>query len=227
MEMEIVVPDQVPVMTLPDIAFFPQALLPLHIYEPRYRQMLADTLAESRLIAVAGLDQKRLNDEGAFEPPHRIATVGIIRACQKNHDGTANLLLQGLCRAEITHITTDEPYRLIKIRALSSRDTADSPETKALRRELFQLLSDKREAGGHLPKEMTEFLHTVDDPETFVDLAAFSLCENPAIRQQLLETLDVGARLELFNQQLRDEIEVLRLRDELQGDLPDDRITEN
>ena len=87
MDMEIVVPDQVPVMTLPDVAFFPQALLPLHIFEPRYREMLDDTLASSRLLAVAGLDQQRVNDEGAFEPPHRIATVGIIRACQKNDDG--------------------------------------------------------------------------------------------------------------------------------------------
>ena len=85
----------------------------------------------------------------------------------------------------------------------------------------------KRQVGGNLPEEMTEFLHTVEDPETFVDLAAFSLCENPTIRQQLLETLDVGTRLKLFNQQLRAEIEVLRLRDELQGDLPDDRISEN
>lgn len=227
MEMEIVVPDQVPVMTLPDVAFFPQALLPLHIFEPRYREMLADTLASSRLLAVAGLDQQRVNDEGAFEPPHRIATVGIIRACQKNDDGTSNLLLQGLCRAEITDIATDEPYRLVRIRTLSSRICENPAEAKDLRTELARLLALKRDIGGRMPAEMAEFLRTIDDPETFVDLAAFSLCENPTIRQQLLETLDVGLRLELFNQHLRAEIEVLRLRDELQGDLPDDSISNN
>jgi ATP-dependent Lon protease len=227
MEMEFVVPDQVPVMTLPEVAFFPQALLSLHIFEPRYRQMLADTLASSRLLAVAGLDQQRLNDGGAFEPPHRIATLGIIRACQKSDDGTSNLLLQGLCRAEITEISTDEPYRLIRIRALCSRICEKPGEAKDLRTELARLLALKRDSGGRMPAEMTEFLRTVDDPETFVDLAAFSLCENPTIRQQLLETLDVGARLELFNQHLRTEIEVLRLRDKLQGDLPDDSISDN
>ncbi len=227
MEMEIVVPDQLPVMTLPNVAFFPQALLPLHIFEPRYRQMLADTLASSRLIAVAGLDQQRLHDEGAFEPPHRIATVGIIRACQKNDDGTSNLLLQGLCRAEITQISSDEPYRLIRIRALTSQTCESPTEAKDLRAELARLLALKRDSGGSMPAEMAEFLHTVEDPETFVDLAAFSLCENPTIRQQLLETLDVGERLELFNRHLRDEIAVLRLRDELQGDLPDDSISDN
>jgi len=227
MDMEIVVPDQVPVMTLPDVAFFPQALLPLHIFEPRYREMLDDTLASSRLLAVAGLDYQRVNDEGAFEPPHRIATVGIIRACQKNDDGTSNLLLQGLCRAEITDITSDEPYRLIRIRALRSRTCENPVEAKDLRSELARLLALKRDIGGRMPAEMAEFLRTIDDPETFVDLAAFSLCENPAIRQQLLETLDVRARLELFNQHLRAEIAVLRLRDELQGNLPDDSISDN
>jgi hypothetical protein len=81
--MEIVLPDEVPVMTLPNLAFFPQALLPLHIFEPRYRQMLRDVLATNRLFAVAGIDAKRLADPDTFEPPHRVATVGIVRACQK------------------------------------------------------------------------------------------------------------------------------------------------
>jgi Lon protease-like protein len=55
MEVEIQVPDEVPVMTLPNLAFFPQALLPLHIFEPRYRQMLRDVLASNRIFAVACL----------------------------------------------------------------------------------------------------------------------------------------------------------------------------
>ena len=50
MEMEITLPDEVPVMTLPNTTFFPQALMPLHIFEPRYRQMLRDALATNRLL---------------------------------------------------------------------------------------------------------------------------------------------------------------------------------
>src|SRR5215218_4679591 len=118
MEMEITLPDEVPVMTLAHTAFFPQALMPLHIFEPRYRQMLRDALASNRLFAVAGLDLERLNEPDHFEPPHKIASVGIIRACQKNDNGTSNLLLQGLCRVEILKIVHDEPYRWIQIRAL-------------------------------------------------------------------------------------------------------------
>ena len=74
---------------------------------------------------------------------------------------------------------------------------------------------------------MAEFLRTVEDPEVFVDLAAFSLCENSALKQKLLETLDVHRRLEMFARQLRGEIEALRLRRKLQGGLPDERISDN
>jgi Lon protease-like protein len=187
MEMEIVVPDKIPVMTLPGIAFFPQALLPLHIFEPRYCQMLRDVLATDRLFAVAGIDPRKPND---FEPPHRIASMGIVRACQENKDGTANLLLQGLARVEIQAIISDEPYRTIRIRALTSAPGADDDENLKLRSRLSRLLTTRQRLSGDVSNELSRFLKTVQDPEIFVDLAAFSFCEKPRLKQKLLETLD-------------------------------------
>lgn len=224
MEMEITLPDAVPVMTLPNTAFFPQALMPLRIFEPRYRQMLRDVLATNRLFAIAGL---KTEPGDAFEPPHRVATVGIVRACQKNDDGTSHLLLQGLCRVEVVSILRDEPYRRIQIRALASQPGATDDENKALRRELARLLNVKRKLAAAPTDEIASFLKTVEDPEAFVDIAAFSLCEDARLKQTLLETLDVHRRLELFRRGLRTEIEDLKLRRKLQGDLPDDQISRN
>src|SRR5882757_5542155 len=113
MEMEITLPDEVPLMTLPDVAFFPQALMPLHIFEPRYREMLRDVLSTNRLFAVAGLNAR--DDTGRFEPLYRVATIGIVRACQGNEDGTSNLLLQGLARVEVKGIVREHPYRSVRI----------------------------------------------------------------------------------------------------------------
>jgi len=229
--MEITLPDVVPVMTLPKVAFFPQALMPLHIFEPRYRQMLRDVLASNRLFAVAGLDLGGIDSPQAFEPPHRIASVGIVRACQENDNGTSNLLIHGLCRVEIAGIVGEEPYRRIRIRALASQPGAPEEDNTRLRRELARLLSLKQklaqgdaEAGAG---EMAAFLKTVEDPEAFVDIAAFSLCEDPKMKQTLLETLNVHRRLQLFTARLRQEIGDLKLRRKLQGRLPDDRISDN
>ena len=227
MEMEIILPPAIPVMTLPDVAFFPQALLPLHIFEARYRTMLQDVLAADRLFAVAGLDGQVPENPGRPEPLHRIASVGIIRACQKNDDGTSNLLLQGLARIEVMAIVTDLPYRRIRIRALTSSPGADESENQRLRRELARLLELKRTLAPAGSGEMTQFLETVEDPEAFVDLAAFNLCDSPSVRQKLLETLDVHRRLQLFNRQLRAEIESIHLREKLQGRLSDDRVADN
>ena len=202
MEMEITLPDEIPVMTLPNTTFFPQALMPLHIFEARYRQMLRDVLASNRLFAVAGLNADQVNKPGHFEPPHRVASVGIIRACQKNDNGTSNLLLQGLCRVEIVKIVRDEPYRRIQVRALSSEAGASAVENLALRRELSRLLSLKLKLDATGSGEMAAFLTTVEDPEAFVDIAAFSLCEDTFLKQKLLETLDVHRRLTLFGEQL-------------------------
>lgn len=227
MEMEITLPNEIAVMTLPDMTFFPQALLPLHIFEPRYQQMLKESLATDRLFAVAGLNSKKARETGQFEPPHRIATVGIVRACQKSDNGTSNLLLQGLARVEIVEILNEQPFRRVRIKALSSSPGADSEENFRLRQTLGKLLHTKQRLGGSVPGEFSQFLKTVNDPETFVDLAAATLCDDTKLKQRLLETLDVHARLQLYTERVRHEIETLKLQQKLQGRLPDNRIERN
>ena len=122
---------------------------------------------------------------------------------------------------------TESPYRRIRIRALSSEPGAPSSENQRLRAELARLitLKHKLEEGG--AKELATFLKTVADPETFVDIAAFNLCENPALKQRLLATLDVHRRMELFSAEIRSEISTLKLRRKLQGGLSDEHIADN
>ncbi len=226
-EMEITVPDEVPVMTLPNTTFFPQALMPLHIFEPRYQTMLRDVLVSNRLFAVAGLDARMATKKGEFEPPYRIASLGIVRACQRNDDGTSNLLLQGLCRVAIVEILSNAPYRRIKIQALASEPGGTAQENEGLRREVARLLTVKSRLTKGEAQEMMKFLKTVHDPEAFIDIAAFSLCESGTLKQKLLETLDVHDRLRLFGVQLRTDIGQLKLQRKVQGTLPDDQISSN
>ncbi len=227
MEMEITLPTNIALMTLPDMTFFPQALLPLHIFEPRYQQMLKEALATDRLFAVAGINKRQARETGQFEPPHRIATLGIVRACQKSENGTANLLLQGLARVEIVEILREQPFRLVRIKALTSAPGAATEENLRLRQTLSKLLHTKHRLGGSIPGEFAQFLKTVNDPETFVDLAAATLCEDNKLKQKLLETLDVHARLQLYTARVRHEIESMKLQRKLQGRLPDARIERN
>jgi ATP-dependent Lon protease len=189
--------------------------------------MLRDVLATNRLFAVAGLDLEHAGESTLAEPPRRIASVGIVRACQKNDNGTSNLLLQGLCRVEIAAIVQDAPYRRIRVRALLSQPGATPDENELLRQDLSRLLRLKLKLAAASGNEMTAFLKTVEDPEAFVDIAAFSLCDDLAVKQKLLETLSVHRRLQLFSAHLRTEISELKLRRKLQGRLTDDHIADN
>jgi len=221
------VPDTVPVMTLPETVFFPQALLPLHIFEPRYRQMLRDVLARDRLFAVARLDPALAAKPGVMEPANPVACVGIIRACQKAESDTSNLLLQGICRVEIKHIVRENPYRLIAVRPLTTTAGGSHAQLEIERLEVMRLLSLRRRLGTPAPKGMTRFLESIEDIDTFADIAAFNLCESGALKQKLLEELDTRRRLQLFAAQLKAEIEAQKLRRKLQGHLGDDHIVDN
>ena len=227
MEVEIQVPDEVPVMTLPNVAFFPQALLPLQIFEPRYRRMLRDVLAGNRIFAVAGLDSGAAESGDRFEPPHRVACLGLVRACQKNEDGTSRVILQGLCRVAIESIVGDLPYRRIRIRALESKPGAEPGENAKLQSELSRLIRLRLRLSPDEPAGMNDLLGAVDDPEVFADIAAFNLCTNGPLKQKLLETLDVNRRLALLLKILRSEVDTAVLRLKLRGGLPEDRISMN
>jgi len=218
------VPEMVPVMTLPNTVFFPQALLPLHIFEPRYRQMLRDVLCSNRVFAVARLAP---GQTGAVEPMPRIASLGIIRACQKAENDTSNLLLQGICRVEVQAVVREAPYRIIAVKPIATTAGTHHAELEILRLEVMRLLNLRRRLGTPVPKGMTQFLESIDDIDTFADIAVFNLCDDSALKQQLLETLETRRRLQLFAGALKAEIEDQRLRRKLQGPLPDGHIADN
>ncbi len=220
-------PATLPVMTLPDTVFFPQALLPLHIFEPRYREMLRDVLAHDRLFAIARLNPQGQKKFGQPEPLHQIASVGIIRACQKGDNDTSNLLLQGLCRVEVKSIVREEPYQVIAVQPIVTTAGSNQAELEILRLEVMRLINLRRRLGTPAPKGITQFLESIDDIDAFADIAAFNLCENSAIKQQLLETLETSRRLQLFADSLKAEIQAQRLRRKLQGPLTDDQIVDN
>ena len=89
-------PDAVPVMTLPSATLFPQALLPLYIFEPRYRRMLAEALDSNRMFTVAMQRPGRTR-----EIPCPVAGLGLIRVSVGHNDGTSHLILQGLARVQL------------------------------------------------------------------------------------------------------------------------------
>ena len=135
------------------------------------------------------------------------------------------LTLQAL--QPIETVSGEEPYRIIAVQPITTMAGTHHAELEVLRLEVMRLLNLRRRLGTPVPKGMTQFLESIEDIDTFADIAVFNLCEDNAMKQQLLETLETRRRLQLFAGSLKSEIELQRLRRKVQGHLSDDHIIDN
>jgi len=215
-------------MTLPNATLFPQALLPLYIFEPRYRQMLADALHSNRMFSVAM--QRPGNSR---ETPAPIAGLGLIRVSVGHSDGTSHLILQGLARVELKEAVRYKPYRIQRIRPLET-PPCDNVKVDALVAKVRELLEERIELGlpfpfpvmspekgskdnstspSFSPKEILNYLDSITDPEQAADLVSCAVLPGAVERQTILETVDVEARLRRLIHFLLAEIRAKRKTD--------------
>jgi Lon protease-like protein len=204
MDDSIALPDQVPVMPLPGALLFPRALLPLHIFEPRYQEMLERALSGHRMFCVALVKSQRAQWTSTDDFFH-IAGVGLIRACVGRRDGTSNLILQGLRRVRLSGFEQSAPFPMARIEPLESKATS-SAETDALGAKVLELYARFKESGRQFPAKLDQYLSHLGDAEMLADLMAATFINDSLRRQKVLEELAVNQRLRLVIQYLREEI---------------------
>ena len=197
-------PDEVPVMPLPGAVLFPHALLPLYIFEPRYREMLQHALKHDRMFSVT-LIKPSCPDWQAPEDFFHFATVGLIRACVGRGDGTSNLVLQGLHRVRFTGFEREAPFPIAKIGVVESSGDK-TVESEALAEKVLELYRKLKRAGRQLPPKVDQYLAQLDNLEMLADLVASTFVNDPLRRQQILEEMSVNQRLRLLITFLQDEI---------------------
>jgi Lon protease-like protein len=133
------IPERLPLFPLPNVVFFPRTYLPLHIFEPRYRAMVADAAAGGRCIGMALLKEGWEADYYGAPPIHAVGCVGRLVAVEPLSDGRSNIILQGLSRYEIREELHEKPYREARV-ALLPDDPG--PLAPAVRAELLGLLGE-------------------------------------------------------------------------------------
>lgn len=192
-------PATLPVMVLPGVTLFPNALLPLYIFEPRYREMLEEALGAGRMLAMA---MPRNEEESEVE---MIAGAGLVRACIRNDDGTSNLILQGVCRVRFTGWDQTSPYRIARVEELPSDEGKhDDLETKVT--QLHALCARFKEQGIELPSQFEAYLNQITNIGVITDLVASTLVADPRVRQMLLEEIEIPRRLEKLLAGLRSQL---------------------
>ena len=201
-------------MTLPNATLFPQAMLPLYIFEPRYRKMLSDALNSHRMFAIAMQKPGRVR-----ETPSGVGGLGLIRASVSNADGTSHLVLQGIARIEFAEVVRYKPYRVQSVRRLETTGR-DSVAVDALTAKVLELVAERLEQGLDLPvhvlkqlrqleeakeedtsapafslKQIIKYLVKLRDPDQLADLVSCTLLPESTQRQMILETTNLEYRL--------------------------------
>jgi ATP-dependent Lon protease len=185
---------ELPVFPLPQVTLFPRAVMPLHIFEPRYRAMLADAMATHRCMALAPI----VNDD---EPPAiaRVAGLGVVMKHEALPDGRSYIVLRGLARVALDELPFVSPYRRARARVLVEQPTpVTDVERAALRAAAAGFVAEVRRRDLEVELELPEKL----DVGSVADLCAAHIVLDADVRQQALEELDVAERVRLVTGEL-------------------------
>jgi Lon protease-like protein len=187
-------PRVLPIFPLPDVTLFPHTTLPLHVFEARYRAMVTDALSRDRRLAVVMLKPGYESHYEGKPAVQAVAGAGEIVKWERLPTGRYNMLVQGRWRIRIVReLPTDTLYRMVQVDLLEEVPGAA---------DVAPLLRRVRETCGTVlaaldrPRDLLDAALGGDpEPGVVADRVAASFLPDPAVRQELLETTDVGRRL--------------------------------
>ncbi len=185
----------VPLFPLPNVVLFPRAVLPLHIFEQRYKIMTADALTGDRQIAMALLRpgwEKHYYSRADIAP---VLCVGAIVSCEKLPDGKYNFLLQGHTRVRMIREFEGKPYRVAHLEVCEQVPVLEIDLTEH-RKRILEIFNDGALSKTTLARQFRKMLEGPFPTADIADLIAFNLIDDVTLKQQLLEECDVRSRVE-------------------------------
>jgi Lon protease-like protein len=183
-----------PIFPLPNAVLLPGGLLPLHVFEPRYREMTRDCLAGHHLMGIARLRPGFESSYYGKPPVFERCGVGRIICSEELPDGRFALLLRGVARVEIAReLAADRAYRLVEALPLIDTDCDDADARDHHHRlvELCDRLAEVIEQGG---SQLRELVRGAGSPAACADAVAAALVMDVDARQELLEAVDPMVR---------------------------------
>ncbi|RYZ07730.1 MAG: hypothetical protein EOO73_10380 [Myxococcales bacterium] len=200
---------ELPIFPLPSVALFPGALLPLHVFEPRYRELVREALAGRRIFAVARLRPGFENDYEGRPPIFDVCGVGAIETHAERKDGRFDLGLRGLARVRIVEeLPPLRAFRRVRAERLVER-TPDPALVAAWQNKLAALW---RTLAPHLPdpvRDLAALTRDADTPSAYSDRLAAALVADPEATQQLLSELDPSERLRMLTARVQELVDAL------------------
>ncbi len=194
-------PDKLGAILLPDCTLFPHGALPLHIFEPRYCQMLREAVEADCLFCVGRLTGAEVPDIASCTA--EIGTACLIRTSREQPDGRSDLLLHGLCRVRFTEWLPGKPYPFARITTTPSLVLEEGPSSDEARRLREVVEAILLGFSDDLVTKVRQLLDRTSDPGMMSDAISQQFVQNTTLRQSLLEELSIPKRIDLLIEHLR------------------------
>jgi len=211
-------PAELPVLPLRDTVLFPNSFMPLAVARESSVRLIDDAIANGKLIAV--FTQR---DAGVEEPGqddlYTVGTATHIHKMFKLPDGSLRLIVQGLARLTLDAVVATQPYLRARVdAAVEGTQDADRLEIDALARNIKTNFQQVVSLSPLLADDLQTLAMNITEPGRLADFIASSLSTiSTAVKQEVLETLDIRARMDNLNRILIKELEVLELGSKIQS----------
>jgi len=209
------IPDVLPVLPLKDTVVFPYIILPLSVGRDKSVLAVDRALAESRVIMLVAQRDPAIDNPGEDEL-YSVGTAAVIMRMLKLPDGRIRILVQGLSRARVHHLSQTEPYLQAKIEPIEEPKLPPGTlEVEALLRSVKESLDRAVSLGKGISPEVMVIAANLEDAGRLADLAASNLDLKPTEAQSILETNDPIDRLRRVSDMVAREIQVLTMQQEI------------
>ncbi len=219
-ERQLSVPAELPILPLRDTVLFPSSFMPLAVARERSVRLIEAAVEGDQLVGVF-TQREASTEEPAQGDLYDIGTITHIHKMFKLPDGSLRLIVQGLARVTLDRIIVSTPFLRAAVRAaeeVASED--DRLEIDALQRNIKNNFQQVVSLSPLLSDELQALSGNISEPGKLADFIASSLTTlATAARQQVLETLDVRARMDHLNRILVKELEVLELGSKIQSEV--------
>ena len=193
-------PEEIPIFPLSNAIFFPNTVLPLNIFEPRYKQMIEDSLEKNKFI---GMAQPNLQNLQSSKPDiFNVGCVGIVQKHNKTPEGTYLVNLEGLVRFKvIKELKTEKLYRTFKVSYLDFSSDLEENNKKEIDTKSTLELIEKTKKFFKMFQLSTDWrMIEKVEPNKLINSLAMICPFTSAEKQRLLETTSIRERNEILNQ---------------------------
>jgi ATP-dependent Lon protease len=212
------IPPELPILPLRDTVLFPNSFMPLAVARDSSVRLIDDAIANGKLIAVFTQRDAAVEEPGQ-DDLYAVGTATHIHKMFKLPDGSLRLIVQGLARLTLDHVVSTHPYLRARVTS-SAEDTndADRLEIDALARNIKTNFQQVVSLSPLLSDDLQTLALNITEPGRLADFIASSLTTiSTAVKQEVLETLDIRLRLDTLNRLLIKELEVLELGSKIQS----------